>query len=65
VKLEVYSFNDIEKGSFILGEVPGTGSVVESDEEFGVIYPCFNIVTTLTSLTQVATKGKDLRARRE
>jgi hypothetical protein len=43
VKLELYSINGIEEGSFILGKVPGTGSVVESDEEFGVVDSCFNI----------------------
>jgi hypothetical protein len=43
VKLELYSIDDIEEGSFVLGKVPGTGSVVESDEEFGVVDSCFHI----------------------
>jgi hypothetical protein len=43
VKLELYSINDIEERLFVLGEVPGTGSVVESNEEFGVVDSCFHI----------------------
>jgi hypothetical protein len=48
VKLEIYSINDIEEGSFVLGEVPGTGSVVEPDEEFGVVDSCLHIFEYFT-----------------
>jgi hypothetical protein len=43
VKLELYSIDDIEEGSFVFGEVPGTGSIIESNEEFGIVDSCFNI----------------------
>jgi hypothetical protein len=43
VKLEFYSIDHIEQRSFIFSEVPGSGSVVDTYEEFGIVNSCFNI----------------------
>jgi hypothetical protein len=43
MKLEFHSIDDIEEGSFVFGKVPVTGSVVESNEEFGIVNSCFDI----------------------
>jgi hypothetical protein len=50
VKLEVSSVDDIEQRPFVFGEVPGGGFVVDSYEDFGVVYSWFNISEHLSSV---------------
>jgi hypothetical protein len=64
VKLEFHSINDIEEGSFVFSEVPGTGSVVESNEEFGIVDSCFDIFeyfvfVSIRFLSFIVIFGKD------
>jgi hypothetical protein len=47
VKLEISSSYDVKERSLVFGEEPSVGSIIESNEDFGVIDSCFNILVYL------------------